>query len=175
MVGGLVSFEASCYTVRVSEPSAAPEREFSWKRLFWGIAPLGILFVFVGFDLPICPFRVGLGVPCPGCGLTRATLAIASGDLHGMLVFHPLAPLVTPLVVFTVVRGILAYAGVIPRRWDPLDKVPSWAWTGFAVLLLGLWGVRAAGFLGGLPDPIDISSGLFYRGAMLVISPFLSL
>lgn len=155
----------------MSEASPAAARSFSWKRLFWGIAPLSILFVFIAFDLPICPFRIGLGVPCPGCGLTRATLAGVTGDLHGMLHFHPLAPIVTPLVVFTVSRGILAYAGVIPRTWDPLEKVPTWVWTAFALVLLGTWGLRAGGLLGGLPDPIDITEGLFYRGAALVLSP----
>ena len=30
--------------------------------------------------LPICPTKLLFGVPCPGCGLTRAMIAIAKGD-----------------------------------------------------------------------------------------------
>jgi hypothetical protein len=41
-----------------------------------------------------CPFRAGTGVPCPGCGLTRACGALVTGDLTAMMRFHALAPLV---------------------------------------------------------------------------------
>jgi hypothetical protein len=41
-----------------------------------------------------CPFRAGTGIPCPGCGLTRACGALVTGDLARMFRFHALAPLV---------------------------------------------------------------------------------
>ena len=42
----------------------------------------------------LCPFRALTGLPCPGCGMTRAFCAIGHGDFAGALGFNPLAPLV---------------------------------------------------------------------------------
>ena len=45
-------------------------------------------------DGPACPFKYATGIDCPFCGMTRATIALGRGDLHGALGFHPLAPIV---------------------------------------------------------------------------------
>ena len=48
-------------------------------------------------DLPgfvLCPFRALTGLPCPGCGMTRAFCAIGHGDFAGAVGFNPLAPFV---------------------------------------------------------------------------------
>lgn len=48
-------------------------------------------------DLPgfvLCPFRAVTGLPCPGCGMTRAFCAIGHGDFTSAVVFNPLAPFV---------------------------------------------------------------------------------
>ncbi len=42
---------------------------------------------------PACPFHAWTGLPCPGCGTTRAALALAGGDLAGALALNPLATL----------------------------------------------------------------------------------
>jgi hypothetical protein len=41
---------------------------------------------------PDCPVRTLFGVPCPGCGLTRALLSCLRGDLNDAVVTHPMAP-----------------------------------------------------------------------------------
>jgi hypothetical protein len=46
--------------------------------------------------VPGCPFHLATGVPCPGCGTTRAALALARGDVLGALAFNPLAALGIP-------------------------------------------------------------------------------
>ena len=43
---------------------------------------------------PLCPLLALTGIPCPFCGMTRATLAIGAGEWERALSLHPLAPLV---------------------------------------------------------------------------------
>jgi hypothetical protein len=37
-----------------------------------------------------CVYQAAFGVPCPGCGLTRAFRAAAKGDLRAAGHYHPL-------------------------------------------------------------------------------------
>ena len=41
--------------------------------------------------VPGCPFHALTGVPCPGCGTTRAALALARGDVSAAFGWNPLA------------------------------------------------------------------------------------
>jgi hypothetical protein len=44
-----------------------------------GLVGAALAFVFLG--PPVCPTALFFGIPCPGCGLTRATLALLQGDV----------------------------------------------------------------------------------------------
>lgn len=46
----------------------------------------------------ICPFKVITGIPCPGCGMTRALAAAMRGQFERAFDFHPLFPLVPVLL-----------------------------------------------------------------------------
>lgn len=50
----------------------------------------------VAADLPAwrCPILDATGLPCPGCGLTHACVALLQGDWRTALVAHPAAPAV---------------------------------------------------------------------------------
>lgn len=52
-----------------------------------GTAALYLLLSLTGRG---CPIRALTGIPCPGCGLTRAYLCLFRGDLRGALYYHPL-------------------------------------------------------------------------------------
>ena len=54
---------------------------------------------------PVCGFRTLWGIPCPGCGGTRATLAFFEGDFLRALHFHPF------------VAGVLAWWAIVLVRW----------------------------------------------------------
>ena len=41
-----------------------------------------------------CPFRALTGIPCPGCGMTRAFLCLLRLDPRGAFLYHPMFPLV---------------------------------------------------------------------------------
>jgi hypothetical protein len=73
-----------------------------------------------------CPLRSMTGIPCPLCGLTRACVAAAHGDLIGSLRFNPAGIFVLLAAIAVVVRPSLA------------DRIrpPVWLlWT----VLGGLW------------------------------------
>jgi len=52
----------------------------------------------------ICPFKAVTGLPCPGCGMTRAFLHLADGDIAGAFHFHPLFWLVPILIVVMIFK-----------------------------------------------------------------------
>jgi len=41
--------------------------------------------------LPLCPFKALTGLPCPGCGMTHAFLALGRLDFAGAFAANPLA------------------------------------------------------------------------------------
>ena len=61
-----------------------------------GVAAFAILHVWAPSDGPsftICPLRRFTGLPCPGCGMTRAFAHLAKGEWSAAVHDHPLAPL----------------------------------------------------------------------------------
>jgi hypothetical protein len=109
-----------------------------------------------------CPLRALTGVPCPGCGLTRAMFALAAGDPAGAFRHHPLVVLVAPLLAVVVGRALLAAGGVArTATWNVRVRTPHFLL--LAMLLLGVWFARFAGHLGGPSDPPDWRRGLIGR------------
>ena len=125
----------------------------------------------VAVDLPLCPLAAVLGVPCPGCGLTRAGLAALRGDFAHALALHPLIFWVGPIYVLVVggmllgwVRGSSAPAPVAAdgAAGPPharaqrvlLSRVVSVLAALTIALLLAVWLARFAGWFGG-PVPVE--------------------
>ncbi len=95
-----------------------------------------------------CVFAEITGLPCPGCGLTRATSALLRGDWRTSWQFHPFAG-------FFVIVSPLVAAGGLLRSWrvEPLaakvevferrTKLPAIILVGlvcFSLLrILGFW------------------------------------
>jgi hypothetical protein len=119
----------------------------------------GMFAGIVLFRLPFCPMASVLGVPCPGCGLTRATLALAHGDLLHALELHPLVLVLAPLFIWAMTSAALGYVR------GPRDPRPVRLWlasrtvTALASLLmlatLGVWGARFLGYFGG---PVQVET-----------------
>jgi hypothetical protein len=96
----------------------------------------GLHIALVSFNLPSweCPFFRLTGVPCPGCGLSRATTLLLKGDLAGSLRFHAFAPIflfaiialfLSVLLPKSIIQSAIARAELIERN------------TGLTVLILG--------------------------------------
>jgi hypothetical protein len=105
----------------------------------------------LGWAGVLCPMAAVTGHPCPGCGLTRATLALLGGHVSEAVALHPLSPLVSPLLV-----GFLAYGGVVYVRRGRWPATEGRAGTRVAgagvalwVLLLAVWIARFYGAFGG--------------------------
>jgi hypothetical protein len=61
-----------------------------------------------------CPFLHVVGLPCPGCGLSRAIVALLQGDWRTSLDLHVFAP------IFVVALALVIWATILPqtqRNW----------------------------------------------------------
>jgi hypothetical protein len=61
-----------------------------------------------------CPVLNLTGVPCPGCGLTRAIALLFQGQWRASITMHAFAP------VFVVVLMLLGIAALLPNRYRPV-------------------------------------------------------
>ncbi len=101
-----------------------------------------------------CPIRAALGVPCPGCGLSRGAIELLSGHLSTALAWHPLAPVALAAAILLVVAALLPAPAlrrlaVAVRHLEesaPLDPLVVTA-------LLAVWALRLA-FPTLLPPPL---------------------
>jgi hypothetical protein len=118
-----------------------------------GLAALAILLASA--QVP-CGFARIFHTPCPGCGSTRAMLALAHGDLHGLVHYNPFAPFMTILVVVLAVQAFSSVltTGTLQRVGDgAVGRLVSRGVLVVATLQLMVWLARFAGFLGG-PVPV---------------------
>jgi hypothetical protein len=80
------------------------------------LGAVGLQAGLVSIGLPgwPCPFRHFLGVPCLGCGLSRAAVALFQGDWHTALTYHAF---VLPVLL---ALALIITASLLPerqRRW----------------------------------------------------------
>ena len=73
--------------------------------LFLGAAHL------LGYSFWPCLFARITGLPCPGCGMTRAVAALLHGEWSLGLAYHPFAP------AFMILGFLVALCAVAPVRW----------------------------------------------------------
>ncbi len=121
-------------------------------RLF---ATFGALFGLMTIGVPLCPFAIVTRHPCPGCGLTRATISLFHGDIHAAAHMHPLVFVVTPVIA--VAFSYNAYAYVLRGQWFASEGLKSRfitaAWIVLGVAMVALWIARFFGAFGG-PVPV---------------------
>lgn len=125
------------------------------SRLARVAAIAAALVAIVAAGVPLCPIAVVTRHPCPGCGLTRATLAMLRGHLGEAVTIHPLAPIVSPIVGGLVLYACISYVrhgrwvGASGRSAGVIAAVGIALWT----LLFAVWIARFHGALGG-PVPV---------------------
>lgn len=83
-------------------------RDRRFGSLICGAAVLQLLLTLAGLPSWTCPIFHTLGVPCPGCGLTRASLFLVRGEWKQALVMHAYAP------IFLLVLAIITLCTIGP-------------------------------------------------------------
>lgn len=114
-----------------------------------------ITYLLASAGVP-CGFARIFHVPCPGCGSTRAMLALATGDLHGLVRYNPLAPFMTLLIVALALQAFASVlaTGTFRRVGDGVvGLLVSRGVMVVAALEVLVWIARFGGFLGG-PVPV---------------------
>ena len=114
---------------------ADPLRIAAWAVL--AVTVLSGLLRLAGYSLvsalpkaALCPFKALTGLPCPGCGMTHAFLALGSLDFAGAYAQNPL---VFPLAALAALYAV----GRVPRA-AYCCKVVDLALIG----VLAFWGGR---------------------------------
>lgn len=101
-----------------------------------------------------CPFALAFGIPCPGCGLTRAAQRLLHADWQGAVRLHPLSPLLVPFVGVAALRWLVDYvrgssAAHRPQSGPAFLRCGPGAARLLLAVLIGVWGARFLGAWGG--------------------------
>lgn len=78
----------------------------------WTLVVVAALFAgsLAGWSLWPCPFAKLTGLACPGCGMTRAMLAMLRGDWRLVMQLHPFAPF------FALTGGFCGVVSLMPEE-----------------------------------------------------------
>ena len=108
-----------------------------YKLLFLSLGiSLGYLIALVFpkllFQFTFCPFKSLYGIPCPACGLSRASIQLINGNWLEAFQINPLVYLVHPILV-----GIALFAFIDQlNNTAYLNKCFSARWSKYLVSIL---------------------------------------
>ena len=108
-----------------------------------GAGALHLGLSFAGLPAWNCPILAATGIPCPGCGLTRASMELVRGDFASSFQTHAFAPIFMFALVLMVVTLVLPET----QRNDLLARISRLetrsgftAWVLFFLMLY--WAIR---------------------------------
>jgi hypothetical protein len=114
----------------------------------------GSALTLFGLPLPtICWFRLTTGLPCPGCGLTRAIALLMHGRVFASLAMHPFGVAAVGLALLQIPPRAVRAAGSSPPWTFRWDRLWAYALVATAILMMSWWILRigAFGWLGARP------------------------
>lgn len=125
------------------------------KRLALAGALLVAFGTAVVAQIPVCPVAILARQPCPGCGLTRAAIALASGNWARAIEVHPLSPIIVPLAVVALTVNLASF--VIRGRGAWAEGARGRVVTAVAVLIgVAMVAVWVARFFGAWNGPVAV-------------------
>ncbi len=131
------------------EPSSRWQRTWTLLRRWPALGVVPLVLLVAGFGQAtvlrapiVCVFRLTTGLPCAGCGLTRAFLALSHGHLQAALDFNLLSPFV---FVWMLAWWLVAIVAVLRGR-DVPDH-PRWLPRLGLIVVVSYWIGRVAWFV----------------------------
>lgn len=112
-------------------PTKPPRIPIDSRQILHGIGLL-ICLCFVIFVLDYhCPFKATFSIPCPGCGMTRAFLALLHGNLSLSLQWHAL---LIPSFFFLLLYILLWWKNI-----ERFKKSNQWIIISWSLLMIVYW------------------------------------
>lgn len=103
-----------------------------------------LIFFPSGTNIDVCIFKKVTGVPCPGCGGTRAMELLLNGHIKESLLINPSAILIfifSVVVFFWLVRDITnsdeTFQNLLRRKWNKWYFYPVLAF----ILMNWIWNI----------------------------------
>ncbi|MCF6310824.1 MAG: DUF2752 domain-containing protein [Verrucomicrobiales bacterium] len=123
----------------MNSPSATSGVTKPWliATVLWfiSVAAFTWLNLYQGTSYTICPLKTLTDIPCPGCGGTRAVLALSKGDIAQAFLFNPLTTLLLLLSPAILYAWFNNRQRPIAERWYPKKTF----WIIITVLVLANW------------------------------------
>jgi hypothetical protein len=61
-----------------------------------------------------CPFHALTGIPCPGCGMTRAIVSLIGGNISEAFLYNP----------FSFFLVFMVLISMVPEKWMGIIRTP---------------------------------------------------
>lgn len=106
-------------------------KDYVWFLLFAALYLAFFAIVFPGE--PNCLIKRTFGVPCPGCGMSRAAWNLLTFDFQDALFYHPLIVLMPLLAIILLFRNL--------PRIQPIYR-SKWFWGAVVALFLIVYAIR---------------------------------
>jgi len=115
-------------------PIAPLLRDRRFGLLLTGALSLNIVAIALHLPSWECAFLKVTGLPCPGCGLTRACILLLRGEVQASIRFHAFAPVFVLFVAMLIVCTVLPRTVTEPfiNRAETLERR-----TGITLIVLG--------------------------------------
>jgi len=118
--------------------------ELSIQLAAVSLAALAASFVFSAGAFPsidLCPFHRLTGLPCAGCGMTRAFCAISHGDFAGAWGFNPFGFVLYAAFVYLALLPLLErrYPSLGARVWRRRGTRIAFTAVLCSMTVFGLW------------------------------------
>ena len=115
-------------------PIATLLRDRRFGLLLTGALTLNVAAIALHLPSWQCAFLQVTGLPCPGCGLTRACLLLLKGHVGESVQFHAFAPIFVLFIATLIICTLLPKTVTAPF----IDKAESVERrTGITIMILG--------------------------------------
>jgi hypothetical protein len=115
-------------------PIASLLRDRKFGLLLTGALSLNIVALALHLTGWECAFFRVTGLPCPGCGLTRACLLLLRGEVRASIKFHAFAPIFVLFIALLIICTLLPRTVTEPfiNKAETLERQ-----TGITIIILG--------------------------------------